>query len=111
MGSPALPPANRRGVSFNIGASDNPLITRDANQGFALTSAVSPNASTNLFEVFVFDKDDASTAMVNITFVTPGAVVRPGLSIGFNRVCVTPKGQNPRTNLPATSCIDVAYVP
>jgi hypothetical protein len=110
-GTPALPAASRPGVSFSIEPGDNPLIVTDSRQGFAVTTTVSAIPANNVFDVYVFDAAMANTDSDELQFVTPVTIFTPKLGPGFNRICVTPNGRNPLTDVTATTCIDVAYVP
>jgi hypothetical protein len=109
-GSPQLPAMSRPGVSFDVGAGENPLITRDP-QGFLLHSVHSADAASNLFDVYVFNAAGANTDMMTVQFVGTSVVASPALRRGYNRVCVTAHGASPNDDKGITSCIDVAYAP
>jgi len=107
-GTPELPPASRAGVSFSRADSDNPLITGDAQQGIVVAASL---GAANVFDVYVFNADGATTASSSVTFAAPAQQVTPGLSPGYNRICLTPDGRNPLVDPTLTSCLDMAYVP
>jgi hypothetical protein len=97
-------------VSFSIKAGDNALVLRDPLPGVAVTTKISATSS-NAFDLYVFDAELTTLDSQAVTFVTPSTILKPRLVPGFNRVCVTPHPRNPLTDVTATSCLDVAYVP
>lgn len=102
--TPAMPVASRRGVAF---LPDIPLITNDSRLEMPVISDVAPDVD---FHVYVFDAKDVNTHMTVLTFPTPSVPVRPTLTVGYNRVCVTPPKGDPRV-AESTNCIELAYVP
>jgi len=101
---PAMPVASRRGAAF---VEDIPLLTHDPQQALQLIGAV---ASAVAFKVFVLDAANITTGTQMVTFATATVAVKPMLSPGYNRICVTPP-QGSLTLLESMSCIDIAYVP
>jgi hypothetical protein len=101
---PAMPVASRRGAAF---VEDIPLLTHDPQQALQLIGTV---ASAVAFKVFVLDAANITTGTQMVTFATATVAVKPLLSPGYNRICVTPP-QGSLTLLESTSCIDIAYVP
>jgi hypothetical protein len=102
--TPMMPSTSRRGAAFVEGI---PLITHDPRQILQLTSAV---ASDLAFKIFVLDADGITLETTSVMFTAPSVAIKPTLTVGYNRVCVTPPAGNP-TILESTNCIDIAYVP
>lgn len=104
--APAMLPAHRRGVAFDPSTAINPLVTNNQHQVLRVWGA----AASTEFTVFILGPDGNTTASTTVTLGSASADITPTLSIGYNRVCVTPPLGNP-TIEESSNCIDIAYVP